>query len=56
MKSMTGFGRGNTSTDHFSINVEPKTVNYRFLDVNLRMPAELQALESSIKKIGRAHV
>ena len=50
MKSMTGFGRGNTSTDHFSINVEPKTVNYRFLDVNLRMPAELQALESSIKK------
>ena len=51
MKSMTGFGRGTHATDHFSINVELKTVNNRFLDVNLRLPGELQGLESTIKKV-----
>lgn len=51
MKSMTGFGRGMHATDHFSVNVELKTVNNRFLDVNLRLPAELQGLESTIKKL-----
>ncbi|MFL6375519.1 MAG: YicC/YloC family endoribonuclease [Pyrinomonadaceae bacterium] len=51
MKSMTGFGRGTHAGDNFSINVELKTVNNRFLDVNLRVPAELQGLESTIKKL-----
>jgi len=51
MKSMTGFGRGTSATDHFSINVELKTVNNRFLDVNLRLPSELQGLEAKIKKL-----
>jgi len=51
MKSMTGFGRGTHATDHFSINVELKTVNNRFLDVNLRLPGELQGLENTIKKL-----
>lgn len=48
---MTGFGRASTSGDNYSINVELKTVNNRFLDVNLRLPSELQALETTIKKI-----
>ncbi|HEV7699145.1 MAG TPA: YicC/YloC family endoribonuclease [Pyrinomonadaceae bacterium] len=56
MKSMTGFGRGTTSTDQFSINVELKTVNNRFLDVNLRVPSELQGLESTIKKVVSARL
>ncbi|MEQ1645788.1 MAG: YicC/YloC family endoribonuclease, partial [Pyrinomonadaceae bacterium] len=51
MKSMTGFGRSAVSDDKFSISVELKTVNNRFLDINLRLPGELQALESVIKKI-----
>jgi len=48
---MTGFGRAAVSEDKFSISVELKTVNNRFLDVNLRLPGELQSLESSIKKL-----
>jgi uncharacterized protein (TIGR00255 family) len=48
---MTGFGRGSHATDHFSINIELKTVNNRFLDVNLRLPGELQGLESIIRKL-----
>jgi uncharacterized protein (TIGR00255 family) len=51
MRSMTGFGRGSTTDDKFSITVELKTVNNRFLDINLRLPGELQQLESIIKKL-----
>ncbi len=51
MRSMTGFGRSAVSDDKFSISVELKTVNNRFLDISLRLPGELQALESVIKKL-----
>src|SRR5689334_6411432 len=51
MRSMTGFGRATASQDGFAIAVELKTVNNRFLDLNLRLPGELQQLESTIKKL-----
>lgn len=51
MKSMTGYGRGNFSSEKFSVTVELKTVNNRFLDVNLRLPFDLQSLETELKKI-----
>ncbi|HLA94450.1 MAG TPA: YicC/YloC family endoribonuclease [Pyrinomonadaceae bacterium] len=51
MKSMTGFGRGVVSKDNFSVSVELKTVNNRFLDVNLRLSGELQPLENNIKRL-----
>ncbi len=47
---MTGFGRGNATGKDFSISVELKTVNNRFLDVNLRLSSELQPYESTLKK------
>jgi uncharacterized protein (TIGR00255 family) len=50
MRSMTGFGRGTNIGDDFSITIEIKTVNNRFLDVNFRMPAELQSVEQSLKR------
>jgi len=48
---MTGFGRANAVGNNFSITVELKTVNNRFLDVNLRLPNEMQSLETSIKRL-----
>jgi uncharacterized protein (TIGR00255 family) len=48
---MTGFGRGTATENDFSVTVELKTVNNRFLDINLRLAPELQDLESSIKRI-----
>ena len=51
MKSMTGFGRGAEINENFSVAVELKTVNNRFLDLNLRLPQELQSLEAAIKKL-----
>lgn len=51
MRSMTGFGRAIAAGDTYSITVELKSVNNRFLDLNLRLPAELQQLESNVKQI-----
>jgi len=51
MKSMTGFGRASAAENTFSIAVELKTVNNRFLDINLRLPAELQQIEPTVKKL-----
>lgn len=51
MRSMTGFGRGEVSGEGFAVAAELKTVNNRFLDVKLRLPNELQPLESDIKKL-----
>ena len=50
MKSMTGFGRGASSSEAYSVSVELKTVNNRFLDINLRLPGEFLGLESQIKR------
>ena len=50
MKSMTGYGRGSSSGEHFSVSVDLKTVNNRFLDVHLRLGGELSSLESAIKR------
>ncbi len=47
---MTGFGRGTTSGDGFVVGVEIKTVNNRYLDIHLRVPQELGALEMDLRK------
>ena len=47
---MTGYGRASVAGDNFSVSVDLKTVNNRFLDIHLRIGAELSALEPSIKK------
>lgn len=50
MKSMTGFGRGSSTGENFSVSVDLKTVNNRFLDVHLRTGVELSAIEALIKR------
>jgi uncharacterized protein (TIGR00255 family) len=48
--SMTGFGRSRAESEAFSVNVEVKTVNHRFCEINIRMPRQLLKLEDKIKK------
>ncbi len=50
MKSMTGYGRAAVVGEDFSVAVDLKTVNNRFLDVHLRMNSELSPLEASVKR------
>lgn len=47
---MTGFGRGAVTGENFSVAVDLKTVNNRFLDVHLRLGAELSSLEAIVKR------
>jgi len=53
---MTGFGRGSASGENFSVTVELKTVNNRFLDVNLKLSGELQQLEARLKHLIGEHL
>ncbi|HEX5874318.1 MAG TPA: YicC/YloC family endoribonuclease [Pyrinomonadaceae bacterium] len=50
MKSMTGYGKGMVAGEDFSVSVDLKTVNNRFLDIHLRVGTELSSLEPIIKK------
>lgn len=47
---MTGFGRGAATGENFSVAVDLKTVNNRFLDVHLRLGSELSSLEAMVKR------
>lgn len=50
LRSMTGFGRSEQTLSDIRISVELKSVNSRFLDLNLRMPKKFNALEGRIRK------
>jgi len=47
---MTGYGRSSFVGDDFSVSVDLKTVNNRFLDVHLRLSAEITTLEAAVKR------
>lgn len=47
---MTGFGRGKAESEAFLVNVEIKTVNHRFSEMNIRLPRQLLKIEDKIKK------
>ena len=49
IKSMTGFGRGETAGNNRKFTVEMKAVNHRYLDVNIKLPKSLNFFESSIR-------
>lgn len=49
IKSMTGFGRCEVTEGSRKYTVEMKSVNHRYLDVNIKMPKKLNFFESSIR-------
>lgn len=50
IKSMTGFGKASNILNGRSLDLEFKSVNSRYLDINIRMPKSLMPLEDRIKK------
>lgn len=50
LQSMTGFGRGEASNSDVTVEVELKSVNNRFRDIQLRVPREYMALEARITR------
>ena len=51
LKSMTGFGRHELVSSQFKIIVEMKSVNHRYLDINMKMPKKFNCFESDIRKL-----
>lgn len=56
VKSMTGFGRCEISEGSRKITVEMKSVNHRYLDVNMKMPKKLNFFETSIRGLLKSYV
>ncbi len=49
LRSMTGFGRGTVKSSTETICAEIRTLNHRYLDLFIKLPRDLQSLESRIK-------
>ncbi|AZR72977.1 YicC family protein [Anoxybacter fermentans] len=51
IKSMTGYGKGETKRDGYHVIAEIKTVNHRYSNIYLHIPNYLLALESTLIKM-----
>jgi uncharacterized protein YicC (UPF0701 family) len=56
IKSMTGFASVTREEDGVSISVTLKSVNHRFLDLQLRIPGSMATLENRIRSIVQSRV
>lgn len=54
--SMTGYGRGESSEGSIRSSVEVRSVNGRFLEVNIRLPKSLGLREKEVKDLIREEV
>ena len=53
---MTGFGRCEVSENDRKFTVEMKSVNHRYLDVNIKMPKKLNFFESAIRALLKDYI
>ena len=49
LKSMTGYGRGQSVTDNWDISVEIKSVNHRYFEWSAKLPKAFLFLEDKLK-------
>jgi uncharacterized protein (TIGR00255 family) len=56
IKSMTGFGRGEVSSEQYKILVEMKSVNHRYGDISIRMPKKLSFFETQMRSLLKKYI
>ena len=56
IKSMTGFGRAEVLTPERKITVEIRSVNHRYLDMNIKMPKKLGFFEAEIRSLLKSYM
>lgn len=56
MRSMTGFGKAQAQTNQVAIDIEIKTVNQRFLDIQFRIPRILNEAEHRLRNATKNHL
>jgi len=50
VKSMTAYARAENKLSWGSVEIELRSVNHRFLEMNLRMPDEIRAMEMAVRE------
>ena len=56
LRSMTGYAAASRRSDTMAVTVRAKSVNHRFLDLHLKLPAELEPLEPKLRRLLRQHL
>lgn len=56
VKSMTGFGRGDSQIGDKHFQVELKSVNHRYTDISIKIPKKFTYLEENIRKIIKEYI
>ncbi len=56
IESMTGFGSASLLTDRFTVEVEIKSINSRFLDIAVRLPRSLNSKEIEIRNLVKKNI
>lgn len=56
LNSMTGFGRVETQTPDAGLEVEIRSVNHRYLDLQFRLPDGFRALEPDLRQLVSADI
>ena len=56
LRSMTGFGRCEITTEEYRISVEMKAVNHRYLDLGIKMPKKFNYFEASIRSLLKQYI
>ncbi|WKN33455.1 YicC family protein [Porifericola rhodea] len=51
IKSMTGYGKASQESDSFDITVEVKTLNSKYLDINLKLPRLFGEREIEVRQL-----
>ena len=50
LRSMTAFASAESDAAHGTLSIEMRSVNHRYLELGLRLPDELRALESQVRE------
>ena len=56
LTSMTGFGRGEVQGEGKQFNIELKSINHRYMDINIRLPRIFTYLEDNIRQVIKRYI
>ena len=56
IKSMTGFGRYENTTEEYKLTVEIKSVNHKYCDISIKMPKKLNQFEVAIRTLLKEYI
>ena len=56
MKSMTGYGKSSLAVNSREYQVEIRTINHKYIDINIKLPKVISYLEDDIRKLVNSRI